>query len=138
MDGSGIPHDDMSTAAFMAWYDRQPGKTRYELLARRVHESQRLNVGHARIMSQITFSFTHQIRERKLGCEAYLKGMAVRIDDENVFIADVLIRSGARLPGETTLILDPVIVVEVVSPSSQHVDALTKLTHYFDNPHILH
>ncbi len=44
--------------------------------------------------------------------------MAVRVDDSNVFEPDASVRCGPRLVGDVTLILDPVIVVEVASPST--------------------
>ena len=64
--------------------------------------------------------------------------MAVRVDEETVFEPDALVRCGEPLPGETVLILDPIIVVEVASPSTQRVDALHKLTRYFRNASIVH
>jgi len=65
-------------------------------------------------------------------------GMAVKIDDETVFQPDVMVRCGSPLPGETTLITDPVIVVEVLFPSTHHVDVVRKFSRYFHNPHVTH
>ena len=64
--------------------------------------------------------------------------MAVRVDEETVFEPDALVRCGPPLPDDTTLLLDPLIVVEVASPSTQRVDVLEKFSRYFRNPHIVH
>ena len=64
--------------------------------------------------------------------------MAVRVDEETVFEPDALVRCGPPLPDDTILLLDPLIVVEVASPTTQRIDVLEKFTRYFRNPHIVH
>ena len=49
-----------------------------------------------------------------------------------------MVRFGPPLPGDTLITVDPVIVVEVASPSTQRADALLKLTRYFRNVSIQH
>ena len=93
---------------------------------------------HARVKYAVTRAFERAIEEARLPCEAFVDGMAVRVDDKTVFEPDALVRCGPPLPGETVLILDPIIVVEVASPSTQRVDAVTKLTRYFHNASIMH
>ncbi|MDQ2884449.1 MAG: Uma2 family endonuclease [Actinomycetota bacterium] len=44
---------------------------------------------------------------------------------------DALVSCGPRLPGETIIIPDPIIIVEVLSPSTQSVDLGSKLEDYF-------
>src|SRR5512143_129067 len=56
--------------------------------------------------------------------------MAVEIDDGTVYEPDALIRRGERLDDDTVKITDPLIVVEVLSPSSQARDAGAKLADY--------
>ena len=82
--------------------------------------------------------FASQIAERGLPCEAFPDGMAVRIDDETVFEQDVLVRFGPPLVDDVLLVTDPLIVIEVVSPSSRRIDVLVKLARYFRNPSIRH
>ena len=65
-------------------------------------------------------------------------GMAVRIDDRTVYEPDALVRCGPPLPGDAIEVNDPVIVVEVVSPSSRGVDRGVKLASYFSLPSVRH
>src|SRR5512143_3853927 len=64
--------------------------------------------------------------------------MAVEIDDGTVYEPDALIRRGERLDDDTVKITDPLIVVEVLSPSSQARDAGAKLADYARLPSLRH
>ena len=93
---------------------------------------------HARAKNAVLRQLEEAIATAGLPCEAFPDGMAVKVDDANVFEPDVTVRCGAPLPGETVLIEDPMIVVEVASPSTQRVDVFVKLARYFRNPSIHH
>src|SRR5437868_4471900 len=67
------------------------------------------------------------IRAGKLPCHVMPDGMTVRIADTTAYEPDALIYCGPRLPPSSLLVPNPIIVVEVLSPSPQHIDAGTKL-----------
>ena len=65
--------------------------------------------------------------------------MAVRVDDETVFEPDAMVRCGPRVSGDNVLIFDPLLVVEILSPTTtQHVDVFRKFNRYFNNPSLVH
>lgn len=128
----------LSAEAFMAWYDARPGSARYELLDGIVHKMQAERLVHAEIKARVLVSFRRQTAGPGSGCQALGDGMAVRVDGETVFEPDALVRHGPPLPPSTTLLEDPVIVVEVASPATQKLDATRKLLRYFRNPSIQH
>ncbi len=64
--------------------------------------------------------------------------MAVRVDDATVYEPDALVRCGEPLPDDAVQIVDPMIVVEVLSPSTRARDAAAKLEEYFRMPSIRH
>ena len=78
------------------------------------------------------------IGARGLACEAFPDGMAVRVNDDTVYEPDALVRCGPALPGEAVEFDDPVVVVEVVSPSSRGIDRGAKLAGYFSLPSVRH
>ncbi len=78
------------------------------------------------------------IGARDLPCRVMTDGMAVRIDDRTVYEPDAMVRCGAPLPGDAIEVVDPIIVVEVVSPSSRGVDRGVKLSRYFMLPSVRH
>ena len=49
-----------------------------------------------------------------------------------------MVRCGAALPGDATKVTDPLIVVEVLSPSTRARDAGAKLEDYFRMPSVRH
>jgi Uma2 family endonuclease len=64
--------------------------------------------------------------------------MTVRIDDTTAYEPDVTLYSGPRLPPSAVEVLNPVIVVEVLSPSTRQFDVSIKLAGYFRLPSVAH
>ena len=126
----------ITARAFVEWSERQ--QARHELLDGIIVAMAAERLIHAQTKLAIANALARGIAEAKLPCVALVDGMAVYVDDATVFEPDALVRCGEPLPSDTLLITDPIIVVEVVSPSSQRVDALLKLTRYFRNPAIVH
>ena len=58
-------------------------------------------------------------------------GPTVRIDDTNANEPDSLVYGGPELPGSQLEVPNPIIVVEVVSPSSGRRDRVHKRQDYF-------
>lgn len=73
-----------------------------------------------------------------LPCRAYPDGMSVPVDNGHVYEPDALIRCGDPLPGDATRVTDPVVVVELHSPSTGSRDAGVKLVDYFRIPSVRH
>ena len=71
-------------------------------------------------------------------CEAFADGLSVRIDERNAFEPDALVNCGAPSDDESLEANSPVVVVEVVSPSSVGRDSNAKLDGYFPVPSIMH
>jgi Uma2 family endonuclease len=76
------------------------------------------------------------IGARSLPCQALPDGMSVRVNDRTVYEPDALVRCGPALPGDAREVVDPIILVEVVSPSG--VDRGVKLAGYFSLPSVRH
>jgi Uma2 family endonuclease len=122
---------------FIAWALEQPSG-RFELDNGRVVAMAPERVNHGRAKSQVWLALHLAIAGRGLGCEALPNGSAVRIDDRSVYEPDALVRCGPRLPGDAIEVNDPIIVVEVVSPSSRGIDKGAKLVSYFSLPSVRH
>ena len=73
-----------------------------------------------------------------LGCTAYPDGMAVAIGNATVYEPVALVRCGEPLDDDAVKIVDPSIVVEVLSPSSRARDAGAKLADYDRLPSLRH
>ena len=123
----------MTADEFIAWAMAQPEGRRYELVAGEIIAMSPERVGHNEGKWQGGTSVVARghSREPELPCRAYIDGMAVRVDADTVYEPDALVRCGERLGPDVVEIADPVIVVEVISPSTHKVDTTQKLADYF-------
>lgn len=128
----------MTADEFIAWAMQQPAGTRYELAAGRVVAMAPERSLHGLTKARLVQCFMNAIEARSLPCQTYTDCMAVRIDAHTVYEPDVLVRCGERLDDEALDVPDPLIVVEVVSPSSQRRDTGAKLEDYFRLPSVRH
>ena len=78
------------------------------------------------------------IGRAKRPCRAVLDGPAVRISARTAYQPDALVYCGERLPPEAREVPAPVIVVEVLSPSTEWRDVHRKLIGYFSRPSVMH
>ena len=128
----------MTADEFIVWAMEQPEGQRYELVDGEVIGMAPERAAHARVKGRIYESLTAAIRAAGAPCEAFPDGMAVRVDAHTVFEPDALVRCGALLADDAIEVVDPIIVVEVVSPSSSRRDAGTTLEGYFRLPSVRH
>jgi Uma2 family endonuclease len=64
--------------------------------------------------------------------------MTVRIDETTAYEPDALVYCGEKIPPTAIEVPNPVIVVEVLSPSTRQFDASIKLAGYFRLPSVAH
>ena len=92
---------------------------------------------HARAKANILLAFRAALAGRP-ECVAVPDGMTVEIDEDTDYEPDVAIHCGGPIPDDSTAIPNPVVVVEVLSPATRHVDTHIKLGDYFRLPSIQH
>ncbi len=71
-------------------------------------------------------------------CEAFVDCLAIRVDQYKTFQPDVVINCGDRLKPDTMEAPNPVVVVEILSPSTRAVDLGLKVRRYFELPGLQH
>jgi Uma2 family endonuclease len=122
---------------FIAWSAEQ-ATGRFELADGVVVAMAPERVAHSRAKLAAVNLLAAAISDRGLGCEAMPDGVSVRIDDHTVYEPDALVRCGPPTPGDAMAVDDPIVVVEIVSPSSRGVDTGAKLAGYFRLPSVRH
>jgi Uma2 family endonuclease len=95
-------------------------------------------INHTRVKRNATVALHHAIGARGLACEMLPDGASVRVNERTVYEPDALVRCGPPAAGGAIEVGDPVIVVEVVSPSSRGLDTGSKLAGYFSLPSLRH
>jgi Uma2 family endonuclease len=128
----------MTADEFIAWAMERTDGGRCELVGGEVVGMAPERVSHARVKARALRALVDAIERGGLPCEAFPDGMAVQVSADTVYEPDALVRCGPRLPGDTVKILDPVVVVEVLSPSTRAHDAGAKLEGYFEIPSVRH
>ena len=126
----------MTIDEFLAWAEGRPG--RRELVDGRVCAMAPERAGHARAKFAVQVTLRDAIRRAGLSCEAMADGMTVRVDAHTAYEPDALVYCGERLPRNDTVVPAPVVVVEVLSPSTGFFDRHGKLAGYFAVPSIAH
>jgi Uma2 family endonuclease len=120
----------MTVAEFLAWAETQD-KGRYELVRGEIVAMSPERRDHVRAKQRAFGSLEAAIRRAGVDCEAYVDGLAVVIDEETSYVPDALVDCGKSIAGDSMVASNPVIVVEVLSPSTQNIDKSTKLADYF-------
>jgi Uma2 family endonuclease len=92
---------------------------------------------HARIKTNIVLAFRAALAGRG-DCVAVPDGMTVEIDDDTDYQPDAAIHCGGPIGEDSTAIPNPVVVVEVLSPSTRQVDTHIKLGDYFSLQSVEH
>lgn len=94
---------------------------------------------HLRAKFRAAMAFDRGIAEKDLPCEALPDGAAVRTPEGSLYLPDALIRCGAASPGgEAVVTPDPVVVLEVLSPSDTDDEMTEKTRAYFTIPTVAH
>ncbi len=126
----------MTVDEFLAWAEDQEG--RHELFNGQVYAMAPERSGHALTKLAIHTALIDGIRRSGLPCTVYPDGMTVRVGKDAAHEPDALVRCGPKLPADAIEVPDPVIVVEVLSPSTRRIDAVRKLAGYFSLESVHH
>jgi Uma2 family endonuclease len=128
----------MTVPEFLAWADAQPERQRVELINGQVVAMAPERVDHAEVKLAAALALRQAIRQRGLSCFALGDGITVRIDDYTAYEPDALVYCGERLASNAMVVPNPVIIVEVLSPSTAHIDSSAKLIGYFKLASVAH
>ena len=126
----------MTVDEFLAWAQDQPG--RYELIGGETYAMSPAGAAHAEVKFAMQSALAAELRRRGLPCRMLPDGMTVRIDATTAYEPDASVYCGERLPSTSVEVPNPIIVVEVLSPSRRRVDATTKLAGYFRLASVAH
>ena len=125
----------MSVDAFLDWAWGREGK--FELHDGRPVAMSPERVRHAGTKSESFAVLREAIKRAKLPCRAYVDGITIRVRRDRAFVPDVLVVCPAP-PADMVEIDNPLIVVEVLSPSTAEADQSLKLEGYLSLPSLAH
>jgi Uma2 family endonuclease len=133
-----FPQDlQMTREEFRRWAETQP-RGRFERIDGKVVAMAPERGAHLRIKRDILLALLRGIAAAGLPCEALPDGATVEVEDGNDYEPDAVVTCGERMAAEATVAPNPIIVVEVLSPSTQGGDLTRKLIGYFKVPSVQH
>jgi Uma2 family endonuclease len=119
----------MTVDDFLLWSQNQQG--RYELYCGQVYAMSPERTIHGETKFAVQQELQRAIKTARLPCHMLPDGMTVRVGLDTAHEPDALVYCGDKLPAEDVEVRNPVIVVEVLSPSTRYIDASAKLEGYF-------
>ena len=128
----------MTVTQYLAWGEAQGERRRTELINGQVVYMAPERIGHIEVKLAAALALRMAIRRAGIECHALADGATVRIDEHTAYEPDALVYCGARLPRGSLLVPNPVIIVEVLSPTTAHTDTSVRLIGYFKLPSVQH
>lgn len=122
----------LTTDDFIAWAQQQSG--RWELRHGEPVAMSPECAGYANAKFAVQTALNEAIRKAGAPCHMLPDGMTVRIDAANAYEPDALVYAGKPLLDDVVEILNPVIVVEVLSPGTKRYDTGAKFSGYLSVP----
>lgn len=122
---------------YLAWASSQTDLPRTELINGQIVAMSPERAAHNRAKIAILLALRRTASSGVTG-EVFSDGMTVPIDDHTAYEPDALVRCGAPLSRDEMKVIDPLVVVEVRSPSTAHMDTSAKLIGYFKLPSVRH
>jgi len=132
-----LPEASMDVAQFNDWAVAQP-RGRYELVQGEVIAMAPGRARHNLVKAAVFTALDAAVREAGAPCTVFTDGMTVVIDERTAREPDAAIQCHERLDLNTMILDEPMVVVEVTSPSSDRDDSGAKLVEYFSVPSIRH
>ena len=127
----------MNRDAYRQWAAAQP-RGRFERIAGEVVAMAPERVAHVRVKANVWRALDDAVRAAGLRCEALGDGVTVEVGEDTDYEPDAMVTCGDRTDGEAIAAANPVILVEVLSPSTRSVDTGAKLADYFTLPSVMH
>src|SRR5215467_4031777 len=119
--------DQMTKEAFLAWVERR--EERYEFSGGRVIKLTRVTRNHSQAATNLLCALASRLQHERY--DIFLGAFAVHIDDS--VLPDVLVEP-AQPDGKSLRAESPILIAEVLSPGTYHLDFGDKLREYLTLP----
>lgn len=143
---NALPQHIMSVDEFLAWTEAQPKEAgRFELWDGQIIQKRgaagEMNAErsqHWETKFSLAVALRKAIEEAGLMAHIALDGASVRLPNNRLVEPDVLVYLGAKVARDALIVPDPIIVCEVLSPSTAKFDLSAKLDGYFSLASVQH
>jgi Uma2 family endonuclease len=130
------PDGWMSRVEYRRWAEGRSG--RFERIDGQVVAMAPERVGHTRIKGEAYVALRAAVAAAALPCEVLVGGPTIEVGESD-YEPDVIVRYGSdALSGDSLAVPDPMIIVEVLSPTTCRIDVSRKLADYFQVASVQH
>jgi Uma2 family endonuclease len=133
---STLAQKRMTVDEFLGWAEGREG--RWELYNGVPYAMPSEQMGHIDVKYAVYFALRQAVRKAGLPCHAVGDGTGVRISRHVMHNPDALVYCGPTVPSSALEVPSPVVVVEVLSPSTRKFDETVKRDGYFSLPSVHH
>jgi Uma2 family endonuclease len=137
VNAPALPKIRMNASEFLAWAEAQP-RGRFELIDGKVVAMSPERARHNLAKLAVARALDDAVRAAKLPCVVFTDGMTVVINEHMTREPDAAVQCSIDVDPDSMILKSPLIVVEVVSPSSERGDSGVKLVEYFSVGSIQH
>jgi Uma2 family endonuclease len=130
------PVTRMGRDEYRTWAEQQT-LGRYERVNGVVVAMAPERVNHNQRKALAWLTLRRAIQAAGLPSQAFIDGVTVEVGDSD-YEPDAVVHCGPKLPGDAVAVPDPLIIVEVLSPSTSSTDRAWKLQEYFKLPSVRH
>lgn len=134
---TALPKSRMSVAEFLAWWRDAPGDQKYELVDGIVVAMVPERLAHVRAKARAANVVAAALARSGLPCEAVPDGIGIPTGAQSYRIPDLSVFCG-QLDPDAFYFDNPVVLFEIVSPTSEERDVHVKMTEYFRLPSLEH
>jgi len=128
----------MTVQDYLDWASAQSDAPRTELINGQIVAMAAERAVHSEVKLAAVNVLDAAIQRAGISCYEMTDGPTVRIDDHTAYAPDALVYCGDMVDPDSIIVSNPVIVVEVLSPTSRHTDTSAKLIGYFTLPSVYH
>ena len=126
-----VLNNPMTLAEFLAWEDRQP--LRHEFDGVRAAAMTGGTLAHAAIQANLAIAIGGRLRGGP--CRFYGRDLKIRTGEDHIRYPDGFVACGPR-ENTSVLVSDPVVIFEVLSPSTAAMDRIVKAREYQATPSV--
>lgn len=122
----GEPLDKQSVAEYLAWESEQVDRN--EFWRGEVFAMVGAKRGHGRVIANLMRHLGNHLDDTP--CQAFSENMKVQVGEEAVLYPDVFVTCEPEFSANQTVFASPVLLIEVLSPSTQGYDRSKKFAMY--------
>jgi Uma2 family endonuclease len=121
---------------FLAFAEGREG--RYELVRGQIVAQSSERAAHWKTKFALQVALLNAVKAKALPSHVVPDGATVRIDETTAYEPDALLYCGPEVSDDSLLVENPLVIVEVLSPSTGRTDKGRKLADYFRLPSVAH